>query len=98
MDAPASIFCITKSSTHSAGVCVTEGKIGPLCLLYVELLALNGPSVRQAGQCLADGPELLLPLLELSVVFKVCGGRQGESIPDPDHEGEQDQRHDPLGL
>lgn len=69
----------------------------PEPLQYVELLALDGPSVRETGQCLADGPELLLPLLELSVVFKVCGGRQGESIPDPNHEGKQDQRHDPLG-
>lgn len=43
-------------------------------LLYIELLALNGPSVGEAGQCLADGLNLLLPLLELSVVFKVCGG------------------------
>lgn len=69
----------------------------PESLQYVELLALNGPSVRETGQCLADGLELLLPLLELSVVFKVCGGRQGESIPDPNHKGKQDQRHDPLG-
>lgn len=64
---------------------------------YVEILALNGPPVREAGQGLADGPELLLPLLELSVVFKVCRGWQGESIPDPNHEGKQDQRHDSLG-
>lgn len=66
-------------------------------LLYVELLALDGPSVRETSQCLTDGPELLLPLLKLSVVFKVCGGWQGESIPDPNHKGKQDQRHDPLG-
>ncbi len=43
-------------------------------LLYVELLALDSPSVREMGQCFADGSELLLPLLKLSVVFKVCGG------------------------
>lgn len=67
-------------------------------LLYVKFLALDGPSVRETGQRLADGPDLLLPFLKLSTMFKVCGGRQRESIPDPDHKGKQDQRHDPLGL
>lgn len=43
-------------------------------LLYVELLALDSPSVCETGQCLADGPDLLLPFLELSTMFKVCGG------------------------
>lgn len=43
-------------------------------LLYVELLALDSPSVGETGQCLADGPDLLLPFLELSTMFKVCGG------------------------
>lgn len=69
----------------------------PESLLYVELLALDCSSVREEGQRLADSPELLLPLLELSIVFKVCGGWQGESIPDPNHKSKQDQRHDPLG-
>lgn len=63
-------------------------------LLYVELLALDGPSVRELCQCLADGPDLLLPLLELPAMFEICGGRQGESIPQTDDEGKKD--HDPL--
>lgn len=69
-----------------------------LSLLYVKFLAFDGPSVRETGQRLADGPDLLLPFLKLSTMFKVCGGRQRESIPDPDHKDKQDQRHDPLGL
>ena len=51
-----------------------QSALVPGSLLYIELTALEGPSVRETGQSLADGPELLLPLLELSVVFKVCGG------------------------
>lgn len=35
----------------------------PQSLLYVELPALDDPSVWKAGQRLADSPELLLPLL-----------------------------------
>lgn len=65
-------------------------------LLYIKLPALKRPPVWETGQRLADGPELLLPFLQLFAVFKVCGGWQGESIPDPNHKGEQDQRHDPL--
>lgn len=65
--------------------------------MNVELPALDAPSIGETGQRLADGSELLLPLLELAVVFEVCGGRQGESIPDSNYEGKQDQRHDPLG-
>lgn len=54
---------------------VKESAVGLITesLLYVELLALDSPSVRKAGQGLADSPELLFPLLELSVVFKVSG-------------------------
>lgn len=66
-------------------------------LLCVEVLALDGASVRERSQCFADGPELMFPLLKLMVVFKVCGGRQGESVPDAYHKGKQDQRHDLLG-
>lgn len=65
-------------------------------LLYVKLLALYRPLVWETGQRLADGPELMLPFLQLLAVLKVCGGWQGKSIPDPNHKGEQDQRHDPL--
>lgn len=44
-------------------------------LLYIELLALDGPSaVGEMCQRLADGPDLLLPLLELAAVLKVSGG------------------------
>lgn len=43
-------------------------------LLYVKLLALKGPPVWETGQGLADGPELMLPFLQLFAVFKVCGG------------------------
>lgn len=64
-------------------------------LLYVELLALNRAPVRKANQWLANGSELLLPLLQLSVVFKVSRCWQGESIPDPHYKCKQDQRHDP---
>lgn len=65
-------------------------------LLYVKLLALKRPPLWETGQRLADGPELMLPFLQLFAVFKICGGWQGESIPVPNHKGEQDQRHDPL--
>lgn len=82
-------MALKKSTTETASFAKS--------LLDVELPALDGPFVGEAGQCLAGGPELLLPLLELAVVFKVCGGRQGESIPHPDHKGKQDQRHDPQG-
>lgn len=55
-------------------IAVTENTNALESLLYVELLALDSPSVGETGQCLADGPDLLLPFLELSTVFKVCGG------------------------
>lgn len=64
--------------------------------LYVKLLALDRPFLWETGQRLADGPELMLPFLQLFAVFKVCGGWQGESISDPNYKSEQDQRHDPL--
>lgn len=68
----------------------------PTSLLYVELLAPDSAPVWETGQRLADGPELLLPFLELPTMLKVCGSRQGESIPDANHKGKQDQRHDLL--
>lgn len=81
MDAPVikyslSNFCIIKANTHldyALCLCAVTLNMNE-SLLYVELLALDRPSVREKGQCLADGPELLLPLLELSIMFKVCGG------------------------
>lgn len=74
---------------------INNPTLADLYLLYVKLLAFDCPSVREVCQGLADGPELLFSFLKLSVVFKVSGGWQRESIPDPNHKGEQDQRHDP---
>lgn len=70
---------------------INNPTLADLYLLYVKLLAFDCPSVREVCQGLADGPELLFSFLKLSVVFKVSGGWQRESIPDPNHKGEQDR-------
>ena len=56
----------------------------------MEVLAPDRPSLGEAAQRGAHPAQLLLPLLQLSVVRKVGGGREGQAVLQPHHPGEQD--------